>query len=174
MGPAAPFSQAGRRSRSFGLMETGVANTALDAMRLKPACNDAGARWEQAILRCAGAIAFDGCNRGSGAGTVTRVVRRSCRSAALRNHTPCKGRPALLGGLFAGIPCSIGGHDSPDWPVIPCWPERMSQLNKKSPTQPSAPWRCDATPAGSAPGRCHPRRSMGWHQSRRRSAARRG
>jgi len=34
MGPAAPYSQAGRRSRSFGLMETGVANTALDAMRL--------------------------------------------------------------------------------------------------------------------------------------------
>jgi hypothetical protein len=46
MGPAAPYSQAGRRSRSFGLMETGVSNTALDAMRLKPACNAAGARWE--------------------------------------------------------------------------------------------------------------------------------
>jgi hypothetical protein len=30
-------------------METGVANTALDAMRLKPACNAAGARWEHAI-----------------------------------------------------------------------------------------------------------------------------
>jgi hypothetical protein len=27
-------------------METGVSNTALDAMRLKPACNAAGARWE--------------------------------------------------------------------------------------------------------------------------------
>ena len=58
-------------------METGVANTALDAMRLKPACDAAGARWKHAILRCAGAIAFDGCNRGFGAGTMTRVVRRS-------------------------------------------------------------------------------------------------
>src|SRR5438093_12252453 len=77
MGPAAPYSQAGRRSRSFGLMETGVANTALDAMRLKPACDAAGARWKHAILRRAGAIAFDGCNRGFGAGTMTRVVRRS-------------------------------------------------------------------------------------------------
>ena len=77
MGPAAPYSQAGRRSRSFGLMETGVANTALDVMRLKPACDAAGARWKHAILRCAGAIAFDGCNRGFGAGTMTRVVRRS-------------------------------------------------------------------------------------------------
>ena len=36
------------------------------------------------------------------------------------------------------------------------------------------PLCCDATPAESAPGRCHSRRSTGWRRSRRRSAARRG
>jgi len=173
MGPAAPYSQAGRRSRSFGLMETGVANTALDAMRLKPACDAAGARWKHAILRRAGAIAFDGCNRGFGAGTMTRVVRRSVDQQHFGTTRPVRA------GRLCSEACSRGPvldrrTRSPDWPVIPCWPERMSQLNKKSATQPSAPWRCDATPAGSAPGRCHPRHSMGWHQSRRRSAERRG
>src|SRR5213595_2186237 len=98
MGPAAPFSQAGRRSRSFGLMETGVANTALDAMRLKPACDAAGARWKHAILRRAGAIAFDGCNRGFAAGP------RRAGLSRLSNHRPSGPPPPEAPAGFARRP----------------------------------------------------------------------